>query len=157
AIVVAQRAPMPVPRSLVIALGLLFVYPLVQLVPLPEFVWRSLPGHGEYANVLDRYAGDAGAGAWRAVSVIPTATQYGWLALLPPLACFLGVLRLSPLHVARLMQLFAVLAGLEAVLGLLQVGPSGGGMLYFGNEEPGQYVAIGTFVNRNHLAAMLAM
>jgi hypothetical protein len=43
------------------------------------------------------------------------------------------------------------LAGAEGVLGLLQVGPSGGGMLYFGNEEPGQYVAIGTFVNRNHL------
>ena len=55
------------------------------------------------------------------------------------------------------MLLMAVLAGAEGVLGLLQVGPSGGGMLYFGNEEPGQYVAIGTFVNRNHLAALLAM
>jgi O-antigen ligase len=67
------------------------------------------------------------------------------------------VLRLSHAHAARLLLLLAILAGAEGVLGLLQVGPSGGGMLYFGNEEPGQYVAIGTFVNRNHLAALLAM
>ena len=136
---------------------MLLIYPLVQLVPLPETLWRALPGHGEYAAVLDRFASGEGAGAWRAISVIPAATEYGWLALLPPLACLLGAMRLSHAHVARLMLLFAVLAGAEGVLGLLQVGPSGGGMLYFGNEEPGQYVAIGTFVNRNHLAALLAM
>jgi len=155
--IVVQRHVVVVPRALVIGLGLLLAYPLLQLVPLPETVWRSLPGHGEYASVLDRYAGDAGGGAWRAISVIPTATEYGWLALLPPLACFLGVLCLAPHHVARLVLLFVVLAGAEGVLGLLQIGPGGGGVLYFGNEEPGQYVAIGTFVNRNHLAAMLAM
>ena len=136
---------------------MLLVYPLVQLVPLPDALWRALPGHGEYAAVLDRFAAGDGAGAWRAISVIPSATEYGWLALLPPLACLLGALRLSPAHVARLLLLLAIFAGAEGVLGLLQVGPSGGGMLYFGNEEPGQYVAIGTFVNRNHLAALLAM
>jgi len=157
AIVAVHRAPLEVPRPVMVAIGVLVVYPLVQLVPLPEVVWRALPGHGEYASVLDRYAGEAGARAWRAISVIPTATEYGWLALLPPLACFVCALRLSSSHVARLMLLFVVLAGAEGVLGLLQVGPSGGGMLYFGNEEPGQYVAIGTFVNRNHLAALLAM
>jgi hypothetical protein len=157
AVVAVHHAPISLPRTLAIAIGVLIVYPLLQLVPMPEFVWRSLPGHAEYASVLDRYAGDAGATAWRAISVIPTATEYGWLALLPPLACFIGALRLSPAHVARLMLLFAILAGAEGVLGLLQVGPSGGGMLYFGNEEPGQHVAIGTFVNRNHLAALLAM
>jgi hypothetical protein len=66
-------------------------------------------------------------------------------------------MRLSPAHAARLLLLLAVLAAAEGVLGLLQVGPSGRGMLYFGNEEPGQYVAIGTYVNKNHLAALLAM
>ena len=156
-IVAVHRAPVALPRALAGAIGVLLVYPLVQLIPLPEPLWRALPGHGEYAAVLDRFAGSDGAGAWRAISVIPTATEYGWLALLPPLACLLGALRLSPDHAARLLLLLAMLAGAEGVLGLLQVGPSGGGMLYFGNEEPGQYVAIGTFVNRNHLAALLAM
>ena len=156
-IVAVHRAPVALPRALAGAIGVLLVYPLVQLIPLPEPLWRALPGHGEYAAVLDRFAGSDGAGAWRAISVIPSATEYGWLALLPPLACLLGAMRLSPAHAARLLLLLAILAGAEGVLGLLQVGPSGGGMLYFGNEEPGQYVAIGTFVNRNHLAALLAM
>jgi O-antigen ligase len=156
-IVVVQRAPVVLPRSLAVAIGLLLVYPLVQLVPLPDGLWRTLPGHGEYAAVLDRFAASEGAHAWRAISVVPAATERGWLALLPPLACLLGALRLSAPHAARLLLLLTILAGAQGVLGLLQVGPSGGGMLYFGNEEPGQYVAIGTFVNRNHLAALLAM
>lgn len=156
-IVAVHRAPVTVPRPLAAAIGVLLVYPVVQLIPLPDGIWRALPGHGEYAAVLDRFAAGDGAGAWRAISVVPVATEYGWLALLPPLACLLGALRLSPAHAARLLLLLAILAGAEGVLGLLQVGPAGGGMLYFGNEEPGQYVAIGTFVNRNHLAALLAM
>jgi O-antigen ligase len=156
-IFVVHRAPIALPRTLKVAIGLLLFYPLLQLVPLPDGLWRALPGHGEYAAVLDRFAARDGAGAWRAISVVPIATEYGWLALLPPLACLLGVLRLSPAHVAQLLLLLTILAGAEGVLGLMQVGPSGGGMLYFGNEEPGQYVAIGTFVNRNHLAALLAM
>jgi len=157
AIFVVHRAPIALPRTLQAAIGLLLLYPLVQLIPLPDGLWRALPGHAEYAAVLDRFASGDGAGAWRAISVVPVATEYGWLALLPPLACLLGVMRLSPAHAAWLLLLLAILAGAEGVLGLLQVGPSGGGMLYFGNEEPGQYVAIGTFVNRNHLAALLAM
>jgi len=156
AIVVAQRVPLGLPRALAAALGVLLVYPLLQLIPLPDAVWRALPGHDEYAAVLDRFASADGR-AWRAISVVPAATEYGWLALLPPLACLLGAMRLSPAHAARLLLLLAVLAAAEGVLGLLQVGPSGRGVLYFGNEEPGQYVAIGTYVNKNHLAALLAM
>jgi O-antigen ligase len=156
-IVAIHRAPLGLPRALAAAIALLVVYPVVQLVPLPEGIWRALPGHGAYADVLDRFAADGGAHAWRAISIVPVATEYGWLALLPPLACLLGALRLSPAQAARLLLMLAILAGAEGVLGLLQIGPSSGGVLYFGNEEPGQYVAIGTFVNRNHLAALLAM
>jgi O-antigen ligase len=157
ALVATRRVPIGLTRGLILAIGVLVVYPLVQLVPLPDAIWRALPGHAEYVEVLERFAADGGARAWRAISVVPVATEYGWLAVLPPLACLWGTLRLSTAHTAVLMLMLATLACAESVLGLLQVGPSGGGVLYFGNEEPGQYVAIGTFVNRNHLAALLAM
>ena len=156
-IVAVHRAPLTLPRLLAMAVGLLLVYPLVQLVPLPASLWRLLPGHGEYASVIERFAAQGAASMWRAISVVPSATEYGWLALLPPLACLLGALRFSPTHVARLLLLMAIFVGAEALLGLLQVAPASRGLLYFGNEEPGQYVAIGTFINKNHLAAMLAM
>ena len=157
-VVLVQCRGLPdLPRLLAIAIGLLLIYPLVQLIPLPGWLWRELPGHAPYAAVIDRFAATEGIGPWRAISVVPSATEYGWLALLPPLACLLGVLRLTKDDVGRLLLVMAICAGAEGLLGLLQVGPGGGGMLYLGNEEPGQNVAIGTFVNRNHLAAMLAM
>jgi len=156
-IVAVHRAPLALPRTMRVAIAILLVYPLVQLIPLPEALWRALPGHAAYAAVLERFAVSEGPATWRAVSVVPAATEYGWLALLPPLACLLGAMRLSPAHAARLMLLLAILAGAEGLLGLLQVAPGGGGILYLGNEEPGQNTAIGTFVNRNHLAALLAM
>ena len=59
----------------------------------------------------------SGGGEWRAISVIPSATEYGWLALLPPLACLLGAMQLSTAHVARLMLLLAILAGAEGRAG----------------------------------------
>ncbi len=156
-ILIVHRAPLAVPRALATAIAFLLVYPLVQLIPLPEGLWRLLPGHAEYAVVRERFAAAGGAGSWNAISVIPSATEYGWLALLPALACLFGANRLAPARAAQLLLVMAILAGVEGLLGLLQVGPSGGGILYLGNEEPGQYVAIGTFVNRNHFAAMLAM
>jgi O-antigen ligase len=156
-IVAVHRAPLALPWPLGVAIALLLGYPILQLIPIPESLWRVLPGHAAYAPVLERFAATDGSNVWRAISVIPSATEYGLLALLPPLACLLAVMRLRPSDCARLLLVLMVCAGAESLLGLLQVAPGGGGALYFGNEEPGQYVAIGTFVNRNHLAAMLAM
>jgi len=157
AIFAVHRAPVDLPRAMRWAIGLLLVYPLVQLIPLPVSVWRILPGHAVYGMVLEKFATQDGLGLARPISIIPSATEYGWLALLPPLACLLAAMRLSIEHAAKLLLAMVVFAGGEALLGLLQIAPGGGGLLYFGNEELGLYAAIGTFVNRNHFAAMLAM
>ncbi len=156
-IAAVHRAPLALPRALWAAMAVLLAYPLAQLIPLPDAVWRALPGHAAYAAVLERFAVSGGPIPWRPISIVPAATEYGWLAVLPALACLLGALRLSPAHAARLLLLLAIAAGAESLLGLLQVAPGGGGRLYLGNEEPGQNTAIGTFVNRNHFAALLGM
>ena len=144
------------PRPLLVAIGILLAYPLVQLVPMPDAVWRALPGHAPYAAVLERYAGTAAVGIHRAISVVPSATEYGWLALLPPLACLLAVQWLAPAQVVRLLLMLAIFTGAEALLGLVQVGMGGESIFYLRNDQA-YGTATGTFVNRNHLAAMLAM
>ena len=106
--------------------------------------------------VLDRFASPDSALAGRPISVVPVATESGWLALLPPLACLLVVRALAPAEVVRLLLVMAVFAGVHGLLGLLQVGAGGGSILYLGNVQA-HGMATGTFVNRNHLAAMLAM
>jgi O-antigen ligase len=144
------------PRPLLAALGVLLVYPLVQLVPLPDSVWRALPGHAPYAAVLEQFTGAAATGIHRAISVVPSATEYGWLALLPPVACLLAVQWLAPARVVRLLLVLAIFTGGEALLGLLQVAAGGESIFYLRNDQSFGS-ATGTFVNRNHLAAMLAM
>lgn len=150
------RAPAPLPRTLAAAIAILLAWPIVQLVPLPASLWRALPGHAPYAEVLERFATDGAALAPRAISVVPPATEYGWLALLPPLAAMLAARALSPARVVLLLTAMAVVAGLEGVLGLLQVAGGSGSVFRLGSERGGG-MATGTFVNRNHLAAMLAM
>ena len=155
-LLVARPAPVALPRTLVIALAILLAYPLLQLVPIPEAWWRALPGHAEYAAVVDRLVPGYDGGVRRALSVVPAATEYGWLAMLPPLACLLVTLRLRAEDVTRLLLVMAAFAGAEGFLGLMQVGAGGDSIFYLRNERAFG-TAVGTFVNRNHLAAMLAM
>jgi O-antigen ligase len=151
-----QRAPLALPRTLLAAIAILLVYPLIQLLPLPDALWRVLPGHAEYAVVLERFATDGMSSVRRAISIVPGATEFGWLALLPPLACLLAVLRLQPDHVRLLLLSMVIFAGGEALLGLLQVGLGGDSIFYLRNDQA-YGTAVGTFVNRNHLAGMLGM
>ena len=65
-------------------------------------------------------------------------------------------MRLSPQQAAKLLLIMSVYAGVEGLLGLLQVGTGGQSIFYLRNDQ-GYGLATGTFVNRNHLAAMLAM
>ena len=142
------------PKTLWAALAILLIYPLIQLIPLSASLWNSAPGHSIYAPVLDRFVpGDIPV--WRSLSIVPWLTEYGWLAMIPVAACLLATLRLSPEQVARLLLIMSVFAGAEALLGLLQVG-SGESIFYLRNDK-NLGTAIGTFVNRNHFAALLAM
>lgn len=144
------------PRLVVAALAVLLVYPLLQLVPLPDALWRALPGRSGYAALIEQFAAPGADRARLAISLVPSATEYGWLALLPPLAALLAVRALAPAQVVTLLAAMTVLAGLQGLFGLLQVASGTDSILYLGNT--GTYgTATGTFVNRNHLAAMLAM
>ncbi len=149
-------ALLALPRPLLVALVLLLGYPLLQLVPLPDALWRVLPGHAEYAAVLERFTAPGSGPAGRAISVVPAATEYGWLALLPSLACFLAVRLFTTVQVVRLLSTMAVFTGLQGLLGLLQIGAGGDSIFYLHNTQAFG-TATGTFVNRNHFAAMLAM
>lgn len=154
----ARREPVPasgaVSPALAIGVGILLVYPILQLVPLPGTLWAGLPGHEPYAAIVERFG--ATPPAWRTVSLLPARTIASWLALLPPLACLLGMLSLSQSNATRLLVWMSVVAGVEGVLGLMQAGA--GDMLSFAERERlASNAATGTFVNKNHLAAMLAM
>ena len=141
------------PAALRLAVGLLLVYPLLQLVPIPMAWWATLPGHALYAQVLD-LAGDSAA--TRALSIHPAATEYAWLALLPCVAVFGAVQAFDRQRLRRLAVFFVLVCATEALLGILQAGAPPGSMLHLGNRFSGG-AATGTYVNKNHFAALMAM
>ena len=142
------------PATLWWGMGILILVPLVQLIPLPWTWWPLFPGHEPYAHALD-LAGGAGTGV-RAMTVNARATEYAALALLPCLAVFFMVQRLDPRQLRRLAILFVAVAVGEALLGIVQGGAPPRSLLHLGNPYGGGG-ATGTYVNRNHFAALMAM
>ncbi len=142
-------------RPLLAALGALFLYPLLQSIPLPPWIWTHLPGRDFYAHALSEIRGDTVEG-WRAASLVPYQSQRAWLALLPPLTVFLVAVGLSSQRLQTLLTLFIGLAACQAILGLIQYGDGHDSLFRLGNLSMGGN-ASGTYVNRNHLAGLLEM
>jgi O-antigen ligase len=139
------------PVAFLLGLALLVLWPLLQLLPLPFSWWQVLPGRELYADGLTAF-GETGM---RPLSLVPRATEAAWLALLPPLAVLLVVVSLSESALRRIVYLFVGIAVVQAILALVQFG--GGASTTFRTSLSDIGTAVGTYVNRNHLAGMLAM
>ncbi len=135
--------------------SILALVPLAQLLPVPPALWARLPGHEAYARGLEIAGNDAGA-PWRALSIDATATEYAWLAMIPCLAIFMLVQFLDRRKLRQLVTLFVLVAVCEATLGIMQIGAPASSLLHLGNPY-GADAATGTYVNRNHFAALMAM
>jgi hypothetical protein len=125
--------------------------PLVQLVPLPPWLWTELPNREQMVTVFGLLGREL---PWLPISVSPSATWVSALSLLPPFAIFLGVIQLS-YRERRVMSLIFVAVGIVAAfVGLAQVAQGPDSPLRFfavTNESE----AVGFFANRNHFAALL--
>lgn len=143
------------PRSVLGLLLVALIFPLLQLIPLPLAWWRTLPGHEWYAQSLMAVGGPLAESA-RSATLVPSLTEFSWLALLPPLAVFLATVSLPRERQKTLVSVFLGLAAFQAILGLMQYGDGPQSLLRFGNLETGAS-ASGTYANRDHLAGLLEM
>ena len=131
-------------------LAAIFLLPLIQLVPLPPAIWTALPGREQLVLALELVGQPAG---WIPLSLTPDLTWRSFLALLPPVAMFLGVLAATKESKLRLVHLFLAAAVASVLLGVMQLG-SGGERLYpWATTVAGKMV--GFFANRNHLSTLL--
>lgn len=124
--------------------------PLLQLVPLPPFLWTALPGKGEIAAVYDA----AGMPApWHGLGLNPEGSLNAALALLPGLAMFVATLTLrAPARIVVILTAAGfALAG--ALLGMAQVaGGTESTLRFYATTNPDS--AVGFFSNRNHQASL---
>lgn len=141
-------------RPILAALALLALFPLLQWLPLvPAALWPALPDRGVYASGISEFGSDMPA--LRAVSLVPSATESSWLAMLPALAVFLVTVSLREELLKRVVYLFLAMAAFQAALALAQFGGGWGGGFRLGPADIGR--SIGTYANRNHLAGLLEM
>lgn len=136
-------------RAALAVSGLMLLLPLFQLIPLPPLAWTFLPGRGPVAEGL------LAAGIslpWMPISLSPSETWRSALALLPPLAVFLAAAGLDRGSRRSLVLVLLGLAGLNLMVGMAQVSAGASGLFRF--YGPGAE-AVGFFLNRNHLAALL--
>lgn len=135
-------------RFALLLVGLVAAVPLLQLVPLPPAIWTALPNRGEMVLALD-LAGVAPG--WAPLSVTPDKTWRSFLALLPPVAMFFGVLLMRSDDRIALSQALLLATGAALLLGAIQV--VGGDAFYLWRTTSDGAV-VGFFSNRNHLATM---
>ena len=144
-----------VPATLWWGVAILVAAPLAQLIPLPWSWWVALPGHEAYAQALQAAGGVPAEGA-HALSLNPRATEYAGLAMIPALAIFVLVRHLDRRRIRQLVFVFVMVAVAEATLGIMQLGAPAASLLHLGNPYGGGG-STGTYVNRNHFAALMAM
>jgi len=127
------------------------ILPLIQLVPLPPWLWTKLPHREEMVAIFGLLGREL---PWLPISVSPSSTWLSVLSLLPPFAIFLGVIQLSYRDRRSMSLIFLGVGILGAVVGLIQVAQGPSSPLRFfsftSNVE-----AVGFFANRNHFAALM--
>lgn len=141
------------PRTFLFSLVLLVLFPLLQWLLLPAALWQSLPGRDLYTAALADFG--SGTSSLRALSLVPSATEAAWLAMLPPLAVLLVTVGLHEETLKRVVYVFLAMAAFQAVLALIQFG--GGSQTDFRLSPTDIGTAVGTYANRNHLAGLLEM
>jgi O-antigen ligase len=125
--------------------------PLVQLVPLPPWIWAALPGRQDVNDVFRLLGSEQ---PWMPISVSPNATWLSLLSLLPPIAIFLTAIQLNNRERRRLSLIIVAVGVISVFFGLLQIAQGPNSSLRFfaftNTLDP-----VGFFANKNHFAALL--
>lgn len=138
-------------RLLLAAAAAMVAVGLLQLVPLPPWIWTSLPGRRQLPGFE---AISASALPWRPLSLAPERTWLAVLSALAPVAVLLGTLALSYRERRQLNLVLLAMGGVGIVVGVLQVVQGASSPLRF-FDVTSTDVAVGFFANRNHFAALL--
>lgn len=140
-------------QRMITASLILSALPLAYLLPLPLEWAAHLPGRDIR---LQPAIGELGPGHWTAVSLAADDTWQALLKLIPALALFLAVLRLTAPQRVRLLGVILGIVLLQSLWGLAQLSGDADGVLVFYGTD-GQYRASGGFANRNHFASLLLL
>lgn len=139
------------PRALRALIVASLALPILQILPLPDSLWRALPSRDLVASARE-LAG--AAGGWSTYSVNPLRTLLALTALVTPLAVLLAGWSLPR---DRLLDLGWLVVGCgiaTVLLGAVQLMTATESTTLYGARSPGSFL-LGTFANRNSTGLFL--
>jgi O-antigen ligase len=138
-------------RFLFVMAALMFVLPLIQLIPLPA----ALSGMLAEPQLISEIEAAAGlASSARPITLVPYGTWNAWYSLFGPLALLVLMVQLPHDHAARLLPVLIVIGIVSAFLGACQLlGPPDSALYVYRITNFGK--SVGLFANRNHHAVMM--
>ncbi len=147
------RLPLQMPRTLLILGAAVVALPILQLIPLPPWLWTMLPERG---SVAEGFALAEHALPWIPISLDPDATMAVIASLLVPVAGLAVFAATSRRGMRLALGSLIGAAIVSALLGLAQrIAGEGTVLQPYALTNPG--MATGLFANRNHLATLLVL
>ncbi|MCK0127176.1 O-antigen ligase family protein [Erythrobacter sp. F6033] len=138
------------PLSLRILITISVLLPTVQLVPLPESLWKSLPGR----DLVQQSFALTGKSGWAPMSVDPVRTAVALTGMIVPLTVIMVGWALTRAQLLKLGWLIVALGMINVVIGIPQA--LQGGLSFEIFPEPGpDGILYGTFANRNSTGLFL--
>ncbi|MEK6637504.1 MAG: O-antigen ligase family protein [Pseudomonadota bacterium] len=128
----------------------LLLLPLIQLIPLPWWLWTRFPGR---EVVVEMYQA-LGVTPMQPISLAPERTVNAFFALIPVVTAFFLTLRLDNAGREKSIAWIITATVISAVLGLLQVVSGPGSVLYIYAITNGD-ASVGLFSNANHHSLFL--
>jgi len=129
--------------------AILFLTPLLQLLPLPFEFWAKLPGRETPAEALRL----AGADAWLTYGLDPAGVKRALFYLVPVIGVFLGVCDMTAQERRWLLLVTPLAAMFSLGIGAMQIAQGEGSRFYF-YDGTNIDSAVGLFANRNHQATL---
>lgn len=134
-----------------IAFGLCI--PVIYLIPLPDQLWLNLPGRELQTEILKWIESTSDLSSYKVLSLYPLHTFSAFLVSLSALAVFLGA---SSANKRDLVILSLVLLGSATLQGMIAFAQyiTSDPFFYFGLART---EVLGTYLNTNHLTALMEM
>jgi len=138
-------------KLLYLLCGLMLLFILVQLTPLPIWIWKQIPFHDLATNGLS--TADV-KNPVTSISLDPNMTWISILSTIPSFAIFFGFLSLNSRERNFIILLILACGMISAFLGFVQFSQNSEKAFYF-YSNAGVGDLLGFFKNRNHFSALM--
>ncbi len=125
---------------------------LLHVIPLPPFIWQSLPGREillELANTIGR------DNSWYSISIDPSMTIESGLSIVIFAAILLVGYHINIMERIILLKLILALAAVHLLVALMQMASGGENFYFYVTSHKG--LPVGLFANRNHMGTLMIL